>query len=359
MKKILISPSRYVQGFGELGNLGNYVEELGKKALLISHADDYGRVKEGVDKAFAKTEMVYGGFGGECSKKEISRLEEMLKNENCDVVIGLGGGKSLDTAKAVAMRANLPVIVVPTIASTDAPCSSLAVIYTETGEFEEYMFFKNNPNLVLVDTDIIAKAPVRFLMAGIGDALATKFEARACERANADNIPGGKSTKAAIAIANTCYNILLEDGLKAKLACEANVVTQSLENIVEANILLSGLGFESSGLAGAHAIHNGMTVIEETHKYFHGEKVAFGVLVQLVLENADKKEIEEVINFSKSLGLPTCLKDLGVNTINNEKIMEVAKIACDPSDTMGNMPFEVKPQDVYSAILVADKLGSR
>ncbi|MCP1225962.1 glycerol dehydrogenase [Sebaldella sp. S0638] len=359
MKKILISPSRYVQGFGELENLGGYVEELGKKALLISHQEDYNRVKAGIEKAFSMTEMIYGGFSGECSKKEIERLENVLKEAGSDVVIGLGGGKSLDTAKAVAMKAGLPVIVVPTIASTDAPCSSLAVIYTENGEFEEYMFFKNNPNLVLVDTDIIAKAPVRFLVAGIGDALATKFEARACERANANNIPGGKSTKMAVAAANACYDILLEDGLKAKLACESNVVTQSLENIVEANILLSGLGFESSGLAGAHAIHDGLTVIEETHRFFHGEKVAFGVLVQLVLENAKKAEIEEVMSFCKLLGLPTCLKDLGVNEINHEKLMEAAKMACDPADTMGNMPFTVTPYDVYSAILTADKLGSR
>ncbi len=357
MKKVLISPSKYVQGFGEIENLGQYVEELGKKALLIAHPDDYGRVKESVDKAFSGKEMVYAGFGGECSKAEISRVEELIKKEACDVVVGLGGGKSLDTGKAVAMRANLPVIVVPTIASTDAPCSSLAVIYTEKGEFEEYMFFKSNPNLVLVDTEIIAKAPVRFLMAGIGDALATKFEARACERANANNIPGGKSTKAAIAISNVCYETLLEDGLKAKQACEANVVTQAVENIIEANILLSGLGFESSGLAAAHAVHNGLTVLEETHKYFHGEKVSFGVIVQLVLENACSCEIKEVLDFCKSLGLPTCLKDLGVTQIDNEKIMEVAKIACAEGDTMGNMPFKVEPMDVYAAILAADKLG--
>ncbi len=129
----------------------------------------------------------------------------------------------------------------------------------------------------------------------MGDALSTYFEARACERSFADNIPGGKSTKLAVAAAKLCYETLMEDSIKAIAACENNVVTPALENIIEANTLLSGMGFESSGLAAAHAIHNGLTALEEAHGFFHGEKVSFGTLVHLVLENAPAEEIEEVI----------------------------------------------------------------
>jgi glycerol dehydrogenase len=230
-------------------------------------------------------------------------------------------------------------------------------MYTEKSEFEEYMFFKKNPDLVLVDTGIIAKAPTRFLVAGMGDALSTYFEARACQRSYANNIPGGNSTKAALALAKLCYETLLEDSIKAKAACDSNVVTAALENIVEANIFLSGIGFESSGLAAAHAVHNGLTVLEETHRYFHGEKVSFGTIVQLVLENADSAELNTVINYCKSVGLPTCLADLGITEVTPEKIMAVAKASTAEGETIHNMPFPVTAEDVYAAILTADKLG--
>lgn len=360
MKKILISPSKYIQGANEIGNLGKYVLGFGTKALLVASVDDSNRVQSLLDATVEENnvEFIYGGFNGECSKKEIERLRQVCVENDCSCVIGLGGGKSLDTAKSVAHYENIPVIVVPTIASTDAPCSSLAVIYTDNGEFDEYMFFKNNPNIVLVDTAIIAKAPTRFLIAGMGDALATYFEARSCERSFAKNIPGGNSTKAALSCAKLCYETLLEDSLKAIAASDNNVVTPALENIIEANILLSGLGFESSGLAAAHAIHNGLTVMEECHKYFHGEKVSFGTIVQLVLENAPKEELEEVINYCKSVGLPTNLKDLGVETIDEAKLMEVAKASCAEGETIHNMPFEVTPEQVYAAILTANQLGT-
>lgn len=170
-------------------------------------------------------------------------------------------------------------------------------------------------------------------------------------------MPGGKSTKAAFALATTCFETLMEDSIKAKAACENNVVTQALENIVEANILLSGLGFESSGLAAAHSIHDGLTVLEETHHYMHGEKVSFGTIVHLVLENAPADELTNVIDYCKSIGLPTCLKDLGIVDVTEEKIMAVAEAAVAPTETIHNMPFPVTAKDVYAAILTADKLG--
>lgn len=361
MKKILISPSKYVQSKGVLKELTEIVSGYGKKALMVASSTDLSYVQEALDASQKSNPLTFvkTDFRGECSQVEIERLRKLSKENACDVIIGLGGGKSLDTAKAIAHYDDLPVIVVPTIASTDAPCSSLAVIYTENGAFESYMFFKTNPNLVLVDTDVIAKAPVRFLVAGMGDALSTYFEARACARSFADNIPGGKSTKLAIAAAKLCYETLLEDSMKAKAACEANVVTQALENIIEANILLSGMGFESSGLAAAHAIHNGLTALDETHHCFHGEKVAFGVLVHLVLENAPQEELETVLNYCHMVGLPTTLEALGVKEITEEKVMSVAQLACAEGETIYNMPFEVTAEDVYAAIYTANRLGAQ
>lgn len=353
MKRILIAPSKYVQGSGVLSNLNDILKDYGSKALLVASENDLMYVKDDL----GQFNYVQTHFGGECTQAEITRLRALMTENGCDVVIGLGGGKALDTAKAISHFEGCPVIVVPTIASTDAPCSSLAVIYSEEGAFESYLFFKKNPDLVLVDSHVIAKAPVRFLVAGMGDALSTYFEARSCARAFAKNIPGGNSTKAALAVAKLCYETLLEDSIKAKAACERNVVTTALENIIEANILLSGLGFESSGLAAAHAVHNGLTALDETHHYFHGEKVAFGVLVHLVLENSPLEEINTVIRYCKSVGLPTTLKQLGVEDVTHEKIMSVAMLATADGETIHNMPFAVTAESVYAAIMTADQLG--
>lgn len=360
MKRVMISPSKYIQGQDELQNLGEYVKEFSEKALLVASKVDQARVQSYLDLAMKKDnfEIVYSEFREECTKAEIQRMKNLADEKGCGVIIGLGGGKALDTAKAASFHAKKPVIIVPTIASTDAPTSKLAIIYTEKSEFEEYFHLHKNPDLVLVDTAVIAKAPTRFLVAGMGDALSTYFEARSCIRSGANNMPGGKSTKAAFAIATTCFETLMEDSVKAKAACDMNVVTIALENIVEANILLSGLGFESSGLAAAHSVHDGLTVLEETHHYMHGEKVSFGTIVHLVLENAPKEELERIINYCKSVGLPTCLKDLGITEVTPEKIMAVAKAACAEGETIHNMPFEVTPESVYAAILVADKLGA-
>ena len=360
MDKIIISPSKYVQGANALDNIGQYVKPLGLKALAI--ADDFvtGLVGEQVTKSFADAEggVVLEKFNGECCRPEIERLIALAEQNESDVIIGIGGGKTLDTAKAIAFYCNVPVVVVPTIASTDAPTSALAVIYTEESEFSEYLMIPSNPNMVIMDSKIIAGAPVRLLISGMGDALSTYFEARANARSGGQTMAGGAPTRAAQALAKLCYDTLIEDGLKAKIAAEQGFTSPAVENIIEANTYLSGIGFESSGLAAAHAIHNGLTKLEECHHLFHGEKVAFGTLVHLVLENAPMAEIEEVLAFCKSVGLPTNLHMMGVKELNMDKLLEVAAASCAEGETIHNMPFEVTAESVLSAIMTAHKLGS-
>ncbi|MGF1727622.1 glycerol dehydrogenase [Photobacterium nomapromontoriensis] len=359
MDKIIISPSKYVQGEGALKNIGQYVSTFGSQPFAIADNFVMGLVKETVEHSFQSQELKvnFDTFNGECSRQEIERLLDKSGSVMADVIIGIGGGKTLDTAKAIGYYAKLPVVVVPTIASTDAPTSALAVIYTPEGEFSEYLMFPSNPNMVIMDTKIIASAPTRLLVAGMGDALSTWFEARANARSNKTTMAGGAPTRSAQALAKLCYETLLSDGVKAKVAVENGVSTKAVENIIEANTYLSGIGFESSGLAGAHAIHNGLTKLEECHHLLHGEKVAFGTLVQLVLENADYEEIQQVLGFCRSVGLPTNLHQMGVETINNDKLMEVAQAACAEGETIHNMPFEVTAQAVFSAMLTAHHLG--
>ena len=357
MAMIIGSPTRYIQGKGEMKNLCSYADNYGKKLFILTSASGRKRVEPAITQGQGDSEIVYETFNGECCMTEINRLIEVVKNAGSEIIVGIGGGKIHDTAKAVAYYMKKPVMIVPTIASTDAPCSALSVIYTDEGVFEKYLFLPSSPNMVMIDTDIVSKAPVRLLISGMGDAMATYFEARACKRSDAANCVGGKCTLAAMNLAQLCYDTLMDSGVQAMIAVKEGICTKAVENVIEANTYLSGIGFESGGLAAAHAIHNGLTAITETHKLYHGEKVAFGTLVQLVLEDAGEDEIMEVIDFCTEVGLPITLKELGITEVNPEKIMEAATLACAPEDTMGNMPFEVTPETVYAAIMGADALG--
>ncbi len=363
--KSIIFPGKFLVGRGILAELPKYCASLGQKPLVVASKSNMERAKQQIGEV-----AVYEMFGGECTHAEILRLVRIGKENGCDYVVGIGGGKLLDAAKSVAMTPinqpehesmNCGVAIVPTIAATDAPCSALTVAYTEEHVFASYDWLPHNPDFVLVDSDIIATAPARFLVSGMGDALATYFEARAIHLADAGTCAVcalGKQTWTALNLAKLCYETLLSDGLKAKLACEAGVVTDSLERIIEANNLLSGIGFESGGLAASHAIHNGLTVLEATHAYYHGEKVAYGVLTQLVMENRPLDELEEVIGFCHSVGLPTTLADIGLGDASDEDLMRVAEAAAAPGETIHGEPFgEVTPYMVFAALKTADGLG--
>jgi glycerol dehydrogenase len=296
-------------------------------------------------------------FNGECCEEEIERLRLIIKDKQVDVLIGMGGGKAIDTAKIAADRTGIPVVIVPTIAASDAPCSGCAVTYTTEGVFAAVQYQKMNPAAVLVDMDIIAAAPTRYLVSGMGDALATWFEARSCVQTQSVNECGGLSTLAGLHIARLCYETLLKYGYQARVSSENHVVTQALNYITEANILLSGIGFESSGLAAAHGIHNGLTALEETHSYYHGEKVAFGVLAGLLLTAAPPEEIEQVFSFCREVGLPMTFGDIGLKNPDRSKLLKAAEKSCAPGEAIHHEAGVMTPEKVMNAMILADAIG--
>ena len=361
MMQRAIFPGRYVQAADALEAFPEEVGGLGKRALIIAGGTAAKSIiPPYLDAWRSRLDVAVEPFGGECSADpEIDRLAKVATDARCDAVVAVGGGKAIDTAKAVGHKAGTHVAIVPTIASTDAPCSAVSVIYTADGGFDRYLFVPRNPDLVLVDTAVIARAPVRFLVAGMGDALSTWFEADACRQAYSVNQCGGLGTLAAYALARLCLDTILEYGVAAMAACESGVATPALSHVVEANTLHSGLGFESAGLASAHAIHNGLTHLEGTHAYYHGEKVAFGVLAGTFLGDRPKELIDQTYGFCETVGLPTTLADVGLPDASEDDLQIVGKWACAEGETIWHEPGPASPGAVVAALRAADRMGQQ
>lgn len=354
------SPGRYLQGVGLLNKLGEEASTLGSKAFILSDDVVWNLLKEQVSDSFEKSdaEYVFELFEGEASVNEINRLTDVATENEADVIVALGGGKAIDTAKALADNVKKPVIIAPTAVSTDAPSSALSVIYSDEGAFESYRFYDKNPELVLVDTEIVVNAPLKLFASGIADAMATCVEATAAHTSNSDTMAGGKPTLAALAIAEKCEETLFRDGVAAFEAVKNKAITGAVERVTEANTLLSGLGFENGGLAAAHAIHNGFTALEgDIHDLTHGEKVAYGTLVQIVLENRPFDEIKKYIDFYQAIEMPTTLEEMKLADRPFEDLVKVGSLANQDGDTMAGLRADITAEEIAHAIVAVSAIS--
>ncbi|MGV2105815.1 glycerol dehydrogenase [Agrobacterium vitis] len=354
-------PLRYVQGPGVINEIGLYIAPLSNSALIVIDGFFWDTLRPEVEKNLGAhgVKSHFMKFCGESTDKEVERAVGLGKTAGAGVVIGIGGGKALDTAKISALHIGARTVTVPTIASTDSPTSALGVIYSEDGVYDRVVRCGRNPDVVLVDSALIIKAPVRFLVSGMGDALSTWYEARSNFESQSNNYIGDgyATTAAGAAIARRCHEVLMRDGRAAYAAAIDGKLTPAVGNIIEANTLLSGLGFENCGVSGAHGIHDALTVLEPTHHFFHGEKVAFGIIGLLVLENRPLDEINEAIDFCQDLKLPTMLGDLGLETVTAEDLLKVGEIAMAPASVIHSVPVKLTPRLIADCIWTASKLA--
>ena len=352
------APGKYVQKAGAINTLPQYIKIFGVSALVVCTNGSYNRFGAKItsicDRSNCTVEPVI--VGGETTLKEIESVVDAYNNGDFDVIIGIGGGKALDTARAASDELCCPLIIIPTVASNDAPCSALAVIHDDNGAVIELRKTKRNPDVVLVDTTILIKAPERLFVAGMGDALATWFEASACRKSGAITLAGEKSSDIALALSKLCYDTLISRGHSALNAVRTGLVNYDFDSVVQASIFLSGVGFESGGVAAAHSINDGFSACKEASHLYHGEIVGFGVLSMLMLQSSEQETVDTVLDFMIDVGLPVCFKQLQIEP-KEELLLKVANIACSES-VMDNMPFAVTPADVVRAMVKADLVGS-
>ena len=353
-------PGRYVQGPGAVAALGSLMKELGGRVAAVV-AGDAARAASG-DRVTATLEAAGCGarflrFRGACTAATVSGLAAQAAEIEADTVIALGGGSVIDTAKGVTIASGGLLIVVPTVASTDAPTSRSVVLYDDQHRITGVERMRRNPDAVLVDTDIVARAPLRFFVAGMGDALSKKFEAQQCRLAGAMNFFGTPPPPVALLLAERCYATIAEYG---EAACARIAATgrpdDAVERVVEATVLYSGLGFEACGLSMAHALIRGLSAHPGMGGALHGEVVAFGTIVQLLAEERPAAEVRTHVELARRLGLPVTLAQLGAPSLNAVELQEIARLSC-TAPHMANLSPRADEARVVRMLRAADELG--
>ncbi len=357
------SVGHYVQGPDAIKTVRHQAERFGKRHLYLMDGFVHGLLGDAVAAQYEDaSDFACIVYDGDAERSAISALEQKAfgNGASYDVIVVAGGGKVIDVAKVVAEDKGCALVVCPTIAASDAPASAMSILYTKDGVMDEIALHTKNPDLVLVDTRVIARAPRRFLVSGIGDALATYYEGVSNEHTGTPNyvwMDGSyQMTGTARAVAKACRDTLLRDAEAALVACDANLVSTALENVVEANILMSGLGFENVGCALAHALGNALTAIPQIdHASSHGERVGFSLIAQLIGEDYDSAEVDRVARFSVACGIPVTFKELGYEP-TDEELAVVAQGAID-GGTAAASPFKSTVESLVELMRAADALG--
>lgn len=320
-------PSVYIQGPGALRHLHDQLLQglNAERALVVADPVVAHLFEPTAGARTPDVSLQVLRFSGECTEAEVERLCETPGLGDPQAVVGAGGGKALDVSKAVAQRLNVPLVIVPTAASSDAPTSRLIALYDEHHRIVAVPTLRRNPDIVLVDTDVIARAPRRLLVAGIGDAITKRHEVARALEVGAVNYCGGRGTGLSLLLAEQAYATLRRDASAALQAQARGVPDAAFERVVEAAVLYSGLAFESGGLCIAHGLLRGLTARPETRQALHGELVAYGLLIQLRAFGHDEAEIDDLTDFYRELGLPTRCKDIGLPPLDRPQALEIAE----------------------------------
>lgn len=325
--RIYSSPLRYVQGPGALDQVGRFAALGHSRAALLLDSFIADEIEPRLVRSLEEGGLVIDcrRVSDEVTAGNIADLAAEFAVGRPDLVVAAGGGKTLDLGKGVAAALSIPIITVPTIASNDGPTSRVIAQYDDEHRLIATPTMAFNPEAVIVDTALISGAPRRFLLSGIGDALAKTFEAGATARAGGRNSHSTAPLSLPLAIAAHCYSVLLRDSGSALRDLGGPTVSAELENVIEAVVLMSGLAFENGGLSLAHAMTRGLMAESGSSSHLHGFQVAYGLLVQLAHEG-DEAEFARVSRFFDAVELPRTLHDLGAAS-DDETLRRMATAA--------------------------------
>lgn len=349
---LMVAPAQVQRGAGILASMGGAIARLGQRPLVIGGDRSLAVASPLLTPALAELTACAVSYGHDCSEATLARLQTAIADHQADVIIGVGGGKALDTAKLVAHYAHLPVVTIPTSGATCAAWTALSNVYSEAGAFLYDVSLDRCPDLLILDYDLVATAPQHTLIAGIGDALAKWYEA---------SVSSGASQEALVIAAVQQARVLRDLLFQKTPAALAEPGGREWREVVDACVLLAGvmggLGGAQCRTVAAHAIHNGLTHLPASHGVLHGEKVAYGILAQLRLEEIAQQSSlaytarQQLIQFYEAVGLPKTLADMGLDAIAISDLQQAAEIACAPQSDIHHLPFSVTPEALMGALV--------
>ncbi len=357
---LLVSPAQVLRGENILSQSGNAIAKLGKRPLIVGGKQTLEAIEPYLEPIVKKYDLktTQGSYLPDCTESSLSKLQELASSHQADLIIGVGGGKALDTAKLLAHQCQIPIVTIPTSGATCSAWTALSNIYSEASAFQYDVALDRCPDLLILDYGLIRTAPPRTLIAGIGDAIAKWYEA---------SVSSGDSTStltiAAVQQARVLRDILFQ---KSVVALENNR-SDDWREVVDATVLLAGviggIGGANCRTVAAHAVHNGLTHIPSAHNALHGEKVAYGILVQLRLEEMlHNNQLavsarKQLLEFYSSIGLPKTLEDLGLGNISLSQLRQSAEVACQTNSDIHRLPFVVSPEQLIAAMVSTTELS--
>jgi glycerol dehydrogenase len=349
-----VAPAQVLRGNQALEQSGDAIARLGKRPLVVGGDSTLASLTSKLKPVLEQKQLSYSSasYTPDCSEASLSALKEAAASHQADLIIGIGGGKALDTAKLLAYQCQLPIVTIPTSGATCAAWTALSNIYSDEGAFLYDVPLNHCPDLLILDYNLIQTAPQRTLIAGIGDALAKWYEA---------SVSSGSSPVTLIIAAVQQARVLRDILFQKSADALKEPGSEAWREVVDATVLLAGviggLGGAQCRTVAAHAVHNGLTHIPSAHDALHGEKVAYGILVQLRLEEMLQgnqlaaSARQQLLKFYAEIGLPQTLEDLGLGNITLAELRKAAEIACNPNSDIHRLPFEVVPDQLMAAMV--------
>lgn len=350
----------YTIGPDAIKELKNLINKLGSRILIVGGKRSLQAAQEKIEGAIKESKVGFYDFiwyGGECTYNNMEKIKLIAKEKDFNLIIGVGGGKAIDTAKGAAEKAGIPIVTIPTIASTCAATTALSVVYTEENNFDSIYLLDNTPIHILIDTEVIGKSPWQYQWAGIGDTLAKYYEVSLTTRGKELDY----NATFAKTISQLCKAPLIKYGQRALQSNKSKEISFEMDEVILSIIFNTGLvsllvGEENNG-AGAHGLFYGMTILEEIEKnHLHGEVIAYGILVMLMIDN-NREEVESLIPFYKKINLPICLKDIGltIDDVFSEKFISKALNSPD----MKKMPYKVDKDMLLRGIQSLEEINRK
>lgn len=350
------TPEIYINQPGAIVRAGKYIAKIGKKPLIIGGAkaldvtvvksDLFSGLKDwGIDVSGIHT------FSGYPSETQFQNYADIARSMEADVVIGIGGGRVLDTAKATADILNLPVVAIPTIAATCAAWAAVTIQYDDEGAYVKSRWNQHSAKLVIADPEVIFTAPRRYLFSGVVDTFAKLYEIRPSLEKYPESIPLALAAEGS----KLAFDRLTQQTFRALEEAEQGLYGKAARDVIDAIIYLAGFAgsYQEEGLSHysfAHPFYHVSTRLANTRHKLHGEKVAYGIIAQLFLEEKPEEEIIETIKLFEQYNAAFTLEDLGIT--DREK--DIGFLKKDVGDTFPYVPFS--EDKIEEALIAADVL---